>query len=157
MINDAERQYLTNPTALVIDRGDFACLGSVVGRYFKSSLQVTSTAALKIRADQIDEIVGRNYGIIVLPLTIPSHGSLRIAQLVHELQKPTRLVLHSGTNASKDVLVPLFDHFFPAPMDLDALRLSLSTPIAKRLSGQDVQQKILDVLNTAGCFQAQCD
>src|SRR3712207_7681758 len=48
---------------------------------------------------------------IILPLTLPGYLSLRLAELAHLLNNPTRLILCSQTSAARDDLLRLFDAF----------------------------------------------
>jgi hypothetical protein len=63
---------------------------------------------------QILKVIHAGYSFVMLPLSLPNYMSLRLAELVHQLESPTRLILCSGTDLEDYVLLTLFDSYVPA-------------------------------------------
>ncbi len=90
---------------------------------------------------------------VLLPLTLPRFGSLRIAEFAHRRGFETRVVLISGTDCNKETLELLFDSAIrPGELTVTSLRNALRKPVHRKEEEKDIEAAIDSILKTASCF-----
>jgi hypothetical protein len=92
---------------------------------------------------------------IILPLTLPHYGSLRLAELIAMRKQRIRLILVSGTTASREKLDELFDIFLPGLGRelIDALEQEEWVHAFERRT-MTIDSAIQQILKDASCFWA---
>ncbi|MBL9140097.1 MAG: toll/interleukin-1 receptor domain-containing protein [Verrucomicrobiales bacterium] len=102
-------------------------------------------------------VVQENFDLIVLPLSVPNSGSIHIAELIHRLNSLTRLILFSGTETSKELLVPLFDDVVSSwslGKDLAAtIHAVLGRPVKRVQNQKELEESIVRVIENAHHFR----
>lgn len=106
---------------------------------------------------QVMNVINSGYDVLILPLTLGRGLSLLLAQIVHALKSPTRLLLVSGTNAPREVIIRLYDEFMsdqlnPAEL-IAAAREITAKPLRRIANVEDQEAAIEAVLNSASCFR----
>ncbi|QND56604.1 hypothetical protein [Mesorhizobium huakuii] len=101
-------------TALIIIDGDLYDVWS--------AMLVSAAPGVKIsRADpsifvsdkQVIETLNKRYDCILLASKLPAFSSVRLAELAHQLNSPTKLILISRNNADPEATGRLFHAFIP--------------------------------------------
>jgi hypothetical protein len=102
-------------------------------------------------------LVRAGYDLIFMPLSLHNYGALKIAELVHQLDSSSRIVLRSGTRAPRDVLLNLFDAFvgeFVTGRELkETIERILSKPPRRYSTSAEIESAIIGILATASCFK----
>src|ERR1700722_6993929 len=110
-------------------------LKMMIGDEFPNLVLENVAKSEVVTADHVTDILKRKYDVIMLPLTLPNFNSLRMAEIIHQMNLPTRLLLYSRTNADESLLKPLFDGFerrsSPTPKLIKEL---MEHPVPKRLT-----------------------
>jgi hypothetical protein len=116
-------------------------------------------ACLKKTLDDrtFQSILGQNPFAILLPLSLPRYGSLRLAELIAISRKRIRLILISGTNASAPALEELFDFYYHMPSNFNDIIKALGSKSwvhAFERRTVALEDAIQRTLKEASCFWA---
>ena len=90
---------------------------------------------------------------VILPLTLPGFGALRIAEFTHRRASETRVLLVSGTNCEVNILKRLFDSVIrPGGFSIASLTTALNQPVHRIRDETDLESAIVAILENASCF-----
>src|SRR5438067_249059 len=117
------------------------------------SFTIDSRAAAEVGTqDDVLEILDGVFAVVTLPLTLPYGMSLYLAELTHRFWASYTLILTSGTQAPREVLVPLFDAFIHPFCRQDDWRVALECGPRRFASQMDINAAIERVIYHAECF-----
>lgn len=91
------------------------------------------------------------YDYIVLPMTLPEYGSLRLAEYAHQLRYETRLVVVTNSRVFNNDL-ELFDQFHGPELRYEELREVLERPVRRFPQRNRIDAMLRDVLSAVEVF-----
>jgi hypothetical protein len=98
-------------------------------------------------------LLDRTPSFVLLPLTLPRFGSLRIAEWAHRRGSDTRLILVSGTDCETKTLRRLYDTVIrPGEFTVGQLQTAIGHPIHRLKDETKIDAAITAILEAASCF-----
>jgi hypothetical protein len=99
---------------------------------------------------EVAKLLDGSVDFVMLPLTMPNFGAVRLAEMAHLLSSPTRIVLASSTSLPAASVLDLFDGFVKMPNEnVEELMQPLAHPV--RRSTANLDSRLAAVLR-ADCF-----
>jgi hypothetical protein len=103
----------------------------------------------------VADILREDFDAIILPLSLPNFNSVRIAEFVHLLTLPVRLVLKSQTNVPRETLLRLFDEFWESHLNFQSLDHLHELQPRRITDRSELERAIFAVLRQASCFTSK--
>lgn len=142
-------------TTVIIADEERAVLWSAIARDAIGDKEISIESPRDFDSDKAAiALLDRRPSFILLPLTLPRFGSLRIAEWTHRRYSETRVILISGTNCEHQKLRRLFDSVFgPSALTTRSLQEALNRPIHRIEDGAKIDAAISAILDSASCFR----